>query len=192
MTQPKIPSPARDSFKVGDRVRVFDRYLLALPCNGTVLRTEGVTEGCLVLLDKGSHGKADERFPDGIYVCFEQLRSICKCDGETEMTDKKTLSPAEALKALSEGKRLTHDGWKGWIYLNEHRITDENGNHYKMTYADEFYEYTEPTPKVVWVEYLCICKNSATTTVGHTSWYQDGFEKLSSWDYTPTGRKIEV
>lgn len=76
MTQPKILSPARDSFKVGDRVRVFDRYLLALPCNGTVLRTEGVTEGCLVLLDKGSHGKADERFPDGIYVCFEQLRSL--------------------------------------------------------------------------------------------------------------------
>lgn len=186
MTQPKILSPARDSFKVGDRVRVFDRYLLALPCNGTVHRTEGVTEGCLVLLDEGSHGKADERFPNGIYVCFEQLRSICKCDGETEMTDKKTLSPAEALRALSEGKKLTYTGWYESYVLLDNKTGDIrfiNGDNYRGSFLN-FYEYTEPTPKVVWEEYLCVGK-----VFSHTTWFKE--DPVDS-DYHPTGRKIEV
>lgn len=83
--KPEPPKPerkARAFFPVGTRVMVFDRYRLAIPCCGEVIKTDGVTEGCLVRLDANSHGRAAERYPDGIYVCFEQLREILPKDGK--------------------------------------------------------------------------------------------------------------
>lgn len=72
---PKVKDEKKDNpFIIGTRVIVFDRYRLALPCFGEVIKTEGVNNGCLVMLDKGSHGRADERYPEGIYVDYGQLR----------------------------------------------------------------------------------------------------------------------
>lgn len=182
---PKILSTARDSFKVGDRVRVFDRYQLALPCTGTVHRTEGVTEGCLVLLDKGSHGKADERFPDGIYVCFEQLRST----GTTmETMTLKILTPAEALRALADGKRLAVKGCASYIWLDRGVVVWSSGHTFKGGF-NELIEYTEPKPKVVWVEYL-VWSDGPQADV---RWIREGTPaSFGLWLSHPTGRKIEV
>lgn len=35
------------------------------------------------------------------------------------MSDKKILSPSEALRALGDGKKLTKLGWAGYIYLDD-------------------------------------------------------------------------
>lgn len=80
--KPEPPKPERVAkrLQVGSLVRVFDRYRLAVPCIGTIIKTEGVVQGCLVQLENGSHGRAEERYPDGIHVCFEQLREILPGD----------------------------------------------------------------------------------------------------------------
>jgi len=44
------------------------------------------------------------------------------------MTEPKTLTPQEALRALADGKRLTKKGWDGWIELNgEHIVSSGAG-----------------------------------------------------------------
>ena len=166
----KILTPARDSFKVGDRVRVFDRYLLALPCNGTVHKTEGVTEGCLVLLDKGSHGKADERFPNGIYVCFEQLRGI---ETMSEPMPPKIMSPAEALRELAAGKKLKapaeHTRGGLYIHLADGHIRWDVGWMFEGS-LDGFTEYTEPRPKRRIAPYLVRFKDGSCDWA--RGWYE--------------------
>lgn len=102
------------------------------------------------------------------------------------MTDKKTLTPAEALKALSEGKKLTYTGWYESYVLLDNKTGDIrfiNGDNYRGSFLN-FYEYTEPKPKVVWVEYLCVGE-----VFSHTTWFKE--DPVDS-DYHPTGRKIEV
>lgn len=65
------------------------------------------------------------------------------------MTTPKTLTPAEALRALSEGERLTCIGWAPteFIQLCGTRLIDECGTDYIAEDFANFIEYTEPKPK---------------------------------------------
>jgi hypothetical protein len=106
------------------------------------------------------------------------------------MNEPTTLSPAEALRALADGKRLTKKGWKGWVELNDGHLVSNNARAYETHDFEDLYEYTEPTPKVVWVEYLCIHIKD-NRCIG-TEWYQCIPPEPAIWSYIPTGRKIEV
>lgn len=106
------------------------------------------------------------------------------------MTEPKILSPAEALRALADGKRLTKKGWDGWVELNGEHLVSSDARAYATHAFDAFYEYTEPAPKVVWVEYLCFHIKD-NKCIG-TEWYQCDPPEPAIWSYIPTGRKIEV
>jgi hypothetical protein len=64
------------------------------------------------------------------------------------VTDKKILTPAEALLALGEGRKLTNNslGSSRFIHLSGGRIRHNNGQIFLDTFED-FYEYKEPKPK---------------------------------------------
>lgn len=66
------------------------------------------------------------------------------------MTPPKTLSPAEALRALADGKKLSCSGWGAsqYVYLNRHgELIDEQKKLWKADEFNDLYEYTEPKPK---------------------------------------------
>lgn len=64
------------------------------------------------------------------------------------MTEPKTLSPQEALRALADGKKLSLPGWVGkYINLNGDAICYGGGAVVSFTSYDGFIEYTEPKPK---------------------------------------------
>ena len=61
----------------------------------------------------------------------------------------KILTPAEALRALSEGKRLTCVDWEGeFVHLSDENIRYQDGLIYEGDFAN-FSAFTEPKPKVV-------------------------------------------
>lgn len=62
------------------------------------------------------------------------------------MTPPKTLTPAEALRALSEGKKLTCIGYESYICLDRGVIVWSGGHTYKGDF-NNLTEYTEPKPK---------------------------------------------
>lgn len=63
------------------------------------------------------------------------------------MTPPKTLSPAEALRALADGKKLTCKVWEsGFVHLSNENIRYQDDGIYEGDFAG-FYEYTEPRPK---------------------------------------------
>lgn len=65
------------------------------------------------------------------------------------MTQPKTLSPAEALRALADEKKLRSHEWKSgqYIYLNGETITYGCGQIVSVVQFDGLHEYTEPKPK---------------------------------------------
>ena len=103
------------------------------------------------------------------------------------MTDKKILSPAEALRALADGKKLTFRGYDTYFWLDRGYIGWNDGTIYKSEFNNDIIEYTEATPKVVWVEYLCADEHGAVL-----EWHKESPPTQDQWTYTPTGRKIEV
>ncbi len=109
------------------------------------------------------------------------------------MTDKKILSPSEALRALADGKKLTCDAWRSgtFVHLDMTDILFNNGDTWGGSF-DDFYEYNEPAPKVVWVEYLATPAHTGTNSGGAYFFREDDVPNNSMWHYTPTGRKMEV
>lgn len=65
------------------------------------------------------------------------------------MTQPKILTPQEALRALADGKKLTHADWgeKEFIEFVAGRFVDELGSDIDVTPVTNFIEYTEPKPK---------------------------------------------
>ena len=65
------------------------------------------------------------------------------------MSDKKILSPAETLRALGEGKKVTYRDWQSGSYLHlvGKSLVDKRGNIYPVFDYSNFYEFTEPKPK---------------------------------------------
>lgn len=104
------------------------------------------------------------------------------------MTNKKTLTPAEALRALADGKKLTFEGWgDGFIHLKNDAIQFDGEGIYDSLLSG-FYEYTEPKAKAVWVEYLLVNNHPPNITVWHT----EEPKPRGGVTYHPTGRKMEV
>ena len=66
------------------------------------------------------------------------------------MSEPKTLSPAEALRALADGKKITSIYWDTttvFIELKGNTLTDNMGRSTSIRECDRFIEYTEPRPK---------------------------------------------
>lgn len=107
-----------------------------------------------------------------------------------ELPVNKTLTPQEALRALADGKKLSLPGWVGkYINLNGDAICYGGGAVVSFTSYDGFIEYTEPKPKVVWVEYLVWAEGAQADN----RWVRDGTPPFfGMWSSCPTGRKIEV
>lgn len=65
------------------------------------------------------------------------------------MTQPKTLTPQEALRALADGKKLTSSVWKNgdFVHLENGDILDECGMKTDIMPIKNYILYTEPKPK---------------------------------------------
>lgn len=110
------------------------------------------------------------------------------------MTEPKTLTPAEALRALAEGKKLRradfHPG--EFMTLNDGCIVDHLNLSRMVSKFTGLTLFTEPKPKVTWVEYLCTPIETDSLRCGSLIYLKRLPEPSTIWHYTPTGRKIEV
>lgn len=117
---------------------------------------------------------------------------------EDAMTTPKTLSPAEALRALADGKKLSLPGWSAekYIYLNLGlgSICYNGGAIVSFTDYSGFIEYTEPRPKrkEIWVEYLASPTCSQVQSAGIYYFREGHIPEHTLWRYTETGRSLEV
>lgn len=97
--------------KVGDRVRIYDRYRFALHLSGEII--EHGYSGFLVKLDDRSHGGADELHPKGVWIDPKQCRRLRKkpskpvneirCEGWGNAYDK-TVNPDVLWNTKEEAK----------------------------------------------------------------------------------------
>lgn len=112
------------------------------------------------------------------------------------MTQPKTLSPAEALRALAAGTKLieTDAPPPQYVHLaDDGTLRYHDGRYYNYGFAN-FIEYTEPRPrrKEIWVEYLASPTCSQVQSAGIYYFREGHIPEHTLWRYTETGRSLEV
>lgn len=94
------------------------------------------------------------------------------------MSEPKTLSPAEALRALAEGKKLTRAGWDMCLHMVNGRLVSNSNTPLTMYDFNGYYEHTEPRPKRKVAPY--IIKHAQLARLSTTPYFYESDDEVAS------------